>query len=111
MKVAELKLDFCNEASFSLQFIDRIPDVSGCYVLSNIYKDILYIGMSQNVHRRMREHLNDPRMKQRTSLGFVAWFNYHQLQYEFCYQTEQKLLFQHKFKEGILPILNRTNIL
>lgn len=111
MKVNELELDFVNEVSFSFKFSIYVPETSGCYVLSSIHRDVLYIGMTNNFLRRMEEHLRDLRMNQRTSLGFVAWFNYHQLEYELCYQTEQALLFQHKFKEGRIPILNRIDIL
>lgn len=110
MKVESLTLAFTQTVSFDLRFNLNVPSSSGCYVLSNMYREILYIGETGDLSRRMREHLGTPRMVQMTSLGRACWFSYLLVPSERRYQVEQSLLAHHKFAEGALPLLNRTTI-
>lgn len=61
---------------FKLSDVMKAHESSGCYVLSNFDDEVIYIGQSVNLRRRMQEHLNNPRMTGMTRLGFVAWFCY-----------------------------------
>ncbi len=76
-----------------------------------MYDEILYIGETGDLRRRMKDHLDTPRMVQPTSLGRACWFSYQLVPSNRRYQVEQSMLAQHKFAEGDLPQLNRTSIL
>lgn len=108
MKIANLRpLITNNRVQFRLSEEYRVPEISGCYVLASIEDDVIYIGESVNLNRRMQEHLADPRMNQRTSFGLANWFYYQQYPKEEISNTETLLLFNHKAIEGRLPPLNR----
>jgi len=52
----------------------RAPREPGCYVIASFTDEILYIGQSVNIARRMRGHLTDERKRQRTVGGVAYWF-------------------------------------
>ena len=83
------------------------PPVAGCYCFANIHDDVLYIGQTDNLQRRLGQHLGDPRMTSRTDLGLVSWFYYIELPERDLRVTEQRLVSDYKFREGSLPPLNR----
>ena len=111
MKVALLKPLLEKRVSFEWRFNAHVPAQPGCYALSNIYGEILYIGKSRDLCRRMKDHLNSPRMLKVTPLGKACWFNYRLVQREWCYHTEQSLRAQHRWTEGVLPFLDRMPFL
>lgn len=108
MIVARLDFSSKDRVQFRLSENIRVPEVSGCYILSNIYDDILYIGQSVNLRQRMQQHLDDPRMTARTSLGLATWFCYQRHDSDTLDSVEQQLLFSFKAVEGRLPPLNRV---
>lgn len=107
MKVAELQPAMDARVSFDPRFSIQVPDAAGCYILSSIYNDVLYIGETNGLRRRMGEHLDDPRMNSRTYLGVASWFYYVELPCDMTYPTEEYMLSQHKYREHRLPPLNR----
>lgn len=107
MKVAELDSEIKCRVGFELRFSIGVPSKPGCYMLASFYGDVLYVGMTNNLQRRMEEHLDNSRMMQRTSFGLASWFYFRSLSEECLYQTERHLLSRYKFKEGQLPPLNR----
>ena len=107
MKVAELQPAMDARVSFDPRFSIRIPSAPGCYILSTIYDDVLYIGETNDLGRRMGEHLDDPRMTRRTPEGLASWFHYKELPDDKTYPTEQFMLSQHCCKVGRKPALNR----
>ena len=107
MKVAELEPPMNNKVSFDLRFVVHVPDTPGCYILSTIYDDVLYIGETNDLRRRIGEHLDDPRMTRRTPEGLASWFHYTELPDDKTYPTEQFMLSQHRYKVGRRPALNR----
>ena len=77
-------------------------------MLCNVYREILYIGQSVDVEKRLSQHLQDRRMTGpvkggRANLVFVKWVLEHDLVDE-----ESRLLFQFKSAVGSWPPLNRT---
>lgn len=99
---------FTGRVAFGLANIFRVPNVPGCYVLTNIHDETLYIGQTNNLSRRLEQHCNDQRMKQLTSSGVASWFYYKELPAHLTYQTEQSLLVRYKFQVGERPPLNRA---
>ena len=108
MKVDDLDKYFNDRVSFDMRFSGHIPDWSGCYVIANMHIDVLYIGQTVDLRRRIGEHLSDQRMTQRTSLGLPSWFYYKYVSDADLVKTEDSLLSLHKFASGELPILNRS---
>ena len=108
MKVQHLDDEMTERVSFDFRFGAHVPTLAGCYVLTNIYDDILYIGQTIDLCRRMEEHLKDPRMNQRTRYGLVSWFYYTSLPSSKLRDVELQLLAGYKFAHGEWPPLNRT---
>ena len=92
---------------FRRHYIAFTPSVAGCYCFANIHDDVLYIGQTDDLQRRLGQHLGDPRMTSSTSLGLVSWFYYTELPERDLRVTEQKIVGDYMFKEGSLPPLNR----
>ena len=108
MNVDDLDKYFNGRVSFDMRFSGHISDRPGCYVIANMYGDVLYIGQTVDLRRRMGEHLSDQRMTQRTALGLPSWFYYKYASDVDLVKTEGSLLSAHKFARGELPILNRS---
>ena len=92
---------------FRLSEYFRVPESPGCYAITNIYDDILYVGQSINLSQRMSQHLSNPRMTEPTNLGLGTWFYYELWPSSEINAIETRLLFNHKAVEGLLPPLNR----
>lgn len=65
-----------NRVPFKLSAAVKVHAAPGCYVLSNFSDEVIYIGQSVNLCRRMQEHLKSSRMTALTRLGYAAWFCY-----------------------------------
>ena len=81
-----------------------IPKSSGCYVLTTFEKKVLYIGLTNNLRRRMNEHLDNPTKTKGTELGRAVLFYW--LESEDTNKIERTWLNIHIQNEGIMPILN-----
>lgn len=92
---------------FKLSEAIKVHASSGCYVLSSFSDEVIYIGQSVNLFRRMQEHLNNPRMTAMTRLGFVSWFCYELWGQDKIVDIESDMLFDYQQIEGCLPPLNR----
>jgi len=108
VKVSELCPLSVERVQFRHSEFVRVPSHSGCYMLSNIYDEVLYVGKSKNLCVRMQQHLDDSRMTSNTSLGLVSWFNYRLWTPDEIDKMEMQLLFDFKAHEGQLPTLNRA---
>ena len=108
MKVVELNADFGDRVPFRLSDSIRVSESSGCYALTNIYDDVLYIGQSENLQRRMEQHLADARMTTATQMGLPSWFYWVPVVHSELRPLESQLLLQFKATEGKLPPLNRV---
>ncbi len=106
MNVAKLHPPPQEKVPFQLSVYRRVPEDSGCYVLTSFDGHILYIGKSKNLQRRFEEHLDDTAKTQATSQGRAVWF--HWLLYEELRLNalERGWLNEHAAMEGNWPILN-----
>lgn len=107
MKVQDCSPIMQSRVVFSRSSIAFTPPIAGCYCFANIYDDVLYIGQTDCLQRRLGQHLDDSRMTSRTSLGLVSWFYYAEIPERELRITEQKLVGDYLLKEGELPPLNR----
>ena len=106
MKLRELAQVGWHKIGFRSGFLVNAPETPGCYVIANIYEEILYIGKAANIRRRMSNHLGDPNKQQAGSFGASSWFFYKRVPANETDATEQRLLSAYKFNEGVLPPLN-----
>lgn len=107
MRVTALDAGLSNRIPFRFSESSRVPEESGCYVLSNIYDEVLYVGQSVNLHQRMEQHLADDRMTGLTPLGLASWFSWRLVDSWELRPLETQLLLRFKAVEGARPPLNR----
>ena len=106
MKVGDLSQNIRQRVPFRLSEQLRVPETSGCYVLTNIDDDVLYVGQTLDLNRRAGEHFTDARMTAITREGPVSWFYWRLWPTGKIKQAETQLLVKFKYAEGRLPALN-----
>ena len=85
-----------------------MPELSGCYVLTNTDNSILYIGQAIKINQRFQQHLDNPEKTQPTQEG-VAWkFWFLECDSKKLSFLENSWLQEFQRKEGHLPILNKV---
>src|SRR5690349_5742465 len=82
-----------------------VPEKSGCYALTTFNNVVLYIGLTNNLRRRMNEHLNCPDKVCRTSKGKPVLF--HWVETDKVGKIERTWLNIHIQHDGKLPELNK----
>lgn len=107
MKVQDCDPPMERRVPFDHGLRHTVPARPGCYCLANIFDDILYVGQTKSLHRRMKEHLDDSRMTQRTDSGLPSWYYFAEFDETKIHQVEDQLLGEHIFREGTIPRLNR----
>jgi predicted GIY-YIG superfamily endonuclease len=83
-----------------------VPDTPGCYVLTTISRIVLYIGLTDNLRRRMNEHLDDPKKSVAMELGRAVLFFW--LETQETHKVERTWMNTHIQHEGSLPLLNKV---
>jgi len=81
-----------------------IPSEAGCYALTTFEQDVLYIGLTVSLRRRVNEHLDSSEKTELTAHGravFVHWIESKEIN-----KVERTWLNIHLLNEGRLPILN-----
>lgn len=108
MRVDELGLAWDYTTHFQLSSVPAVPPGAGVYVLCNIYSEVLYIGQSIDVARRLGEHLEDRRMTGQVKEGRIAEVFVRLVPEHDLLDEEERLLFRFKSVVGRWPSLNRT---
>ncbi|MEJ0025665.1 MAG: GIY-YIG nuclease family protein [Rhizomicrobium sp.] len=83
-----------------------VPEKSGCYVLTTFSKEVLYVGLADNLRRRMNDHLDSPTKTDETKLGRAVLF--HWIESTDTNKIERTWMNIHIQNEGVLPVLNRS---
>lgn len=83
-----------------------VPASSGCYVLTTFDQTVLYIGLSNNLRRRMNEHLDNAEKTALTKQGRAAFFYW--MESKDVNKIERTWLNTHIQYEGVIPILNKV---
>jgi len=83
-----------------------VPDTPGCYLLTTISRVVLYIGLTDNLRRRMNEHLDGGKKTVATELGRAVLFFW--LETREMHKVERTWMNTHVQHEGFLPILNKV---
>jgi excinuclease UvrABC nuclease subunit len=105
MNVRELVPEPSYCEAFKRNRLRYIPDESGCYVLATFSGIVLYIGLTNNIRRRMGEHLDNPEKTGETVFGKAVLF--HWTTGKNTNQIERTWLNIHVQHEGVYPTLNK----
>lgn len=87
--------------------LSEIPSSSGCYAIANVNEEILYIGQSKDLHRRLHEHLGDRRMTESTPLGQAFYIAFLRYQESLLDQLEDLWIKEYVLQHGAYPCLNQ----
>lgn len=105
MKLTELTPHPTNTEPFRRNRERFIPAAAGCYALTNFEQDVLYIGLTNNLRRRINEHLDNPEKTKLTHKGRATLF--HWIETTDVNKVERTWLNTHLLSEGTLPPLNK----
>lgn len=84
-----------------------LPRSSGCYVLATFLNEVLYIGLTINLQRRMAEHLDSPLKIKPTPIGKAVFFYWTEFPAQDINLIERTWMNIHIQSEGKVPILNK----
>jgi len=92
--------------AFNRSNVDNLPSSAGVYELGNADRVVVYVGRTDNLKRRLNEHLNNPtdpcikRVK-------PSYFRYETCVWERqCCERERQLILQHQSAYRKLPECN-----
>src|SRR4051812_38071391 len=74
MKVGQLIPQATLRVRFTLRELKFVPRGPGCYLLTNFDGDILYVGLTDELHRRFQDHRDNKEKCGPTPLGVAFWF-------------------------------------
>ena len=109
MKIDELNPCPKDKTLFALASFKSIPKAYGCYALATFDNQILYIGLSDNLHERFKQHLNNPEKTKPTNAGKAIWFYFMLYNSKNPEQLERTWLNQFSSMHGRRPILNKVD--
>jgi excinuclease UvrABC nuclease subunit len=97
------------KVAFSLSSVKLLPNVAGCYVLTNFSGEILYVGLTANLVERFKQHRDTPEKCEPTILGRAHWFYFLTADENDIYAIERDWQNQFSAIHGVLPILNKID--
>ncbi|MBP9663929.1 MAG: GIY-YIG nuclease family protein [Pyrinomonadaceae bacterium] len=109
MKVDQLDPRPTERTQFRLSSFKVVPKDAGCYVLATFENDILYIGLSDNLFSRFRQHVENPEKTEPCVDGKAVWFDYK------CYnpsnlpKLERTWMHQYVAIHGHRPRFNKVD--
>jgi len=107
MNIKDLLPPTENKIEFHLSKLNFLPELNSCYVISNFFGEILYIGLTNNLKRRVKEHLESREKTKLTQKGKGYFLYYKIIEREIELKIhERSWLNQFELMEGKLPILN-----
>jgi excinuclease UvrABC nuclease subunit len=82
-----------------------VPDRRGCYALATFSGVVLYVGLTEDIRRRMDEHLDNSEKTGETAFGRAVFF--HWIETPDTYKVERTWINIHIQHEGSWPVLNK----
>jgi hypothetical protein len=108
LKVDQLAPRVANRVRFSLREQKLVPSAPGCYALVSLDEEVLYLGLTNNLSRRLAEHC-ESRVKRAPVNGRKAmWFHYVPVEKLKLGRVERGWMNQYLQLHGRLPPLNRV---
>lgn len=109
MKAFNLNPPCESKTLFSRDKLRGVPELPGCYALSNHQEEILYVGQATSLRGRMGDHLDSREKTAVTNLGAAFWFHYLVAESRQLNQIELGWSHQHENIEGRRPVLNKQS--
>jgi predicted GIY-YIG superfamily endonuclease len=110
MKYSELIPKAETQSVFDILHIRQMPEMSGCYILTNFHGEIIYIGLAKNLRKRVLQHLENPEKNTITKSGKIYYIYYKVLDNELkINQLERGWLNEYELVHGGLPPLNKIH--
>ena len=89
------------EVFFSINKINSVPDnILGVYFLYNKSNEILYIGKSVNVKKRVKQHISSGKIYMRLQIQKIGYIK--------MYSEFESLMFESQLVKRFRPIYNRS---
>lgn len=92
---------------FSFKSWKYVPKQAGCYSLVAYSGEILYVGLTVNLHRRFAEHRDTEEKRSLTTFGSAHWFYFLLGEEAQINRVERGWMNQHLEIHGMLPVLNK----
>lgn len=109
MKLDELIPVPTDKVLFKRSSFKFVPRVDGCYVLTTFDNEILYIGLSNDLHERFLQHLDNPDKTKPTTDGKAIWFYFTTYDKKNLPKLERTWINSYVSRHGRLPIMNKVN--
>jgi hypothetical protein len=107
LKIGELLPPADRDTAFDLYCLNRIVDGAGCYCLTNAGGDILYIGQTISIRRRLIQHFDSEKRSALTMHGRVSQVWWRSEVAGGLDALERGWLEAIRLRDGELPPLNR----
>lgn len=107
MNIAQLSPAPARHETFKRNRHRFVPAGPGCYVLTTFSCEVLYIGLSVNLRRRLNDHLDNPEKTAETCIGRAVLFHWLEVEGRELNKIERTWLNTHIQHEGKIPILNK----
>lgn len=109
MNVNELVPLPTTKVVFKHSIYKKIPKCAGCYVIATFDENILYIGLSKNLHERFQQHLENKEKTEPTINGKAVWFYFSLYDPSNLPKLERTWLNQFVVIHGHRPIMNKVD--
>jgi len=108
MKVNQFVPQLDNRVEFSFRYHKFIPSEAGCYVLAAFDNEVLYVGLTEDLHGRFFDHRSNKEKCSQTPQGAAFWFYYLACNEKELNRIERTWLNQHYDLHGRWPVLNKV---
>ena len=98
-----------HHVEFSLKARKFVPESPGCYALSTFERDVLYVGLTDNLNRRFFQHRETREKREPTTIGMAFWFYFLPCETRETNRIERTWLNEHLELHGVWPVLNKAN--
>ena len=109
MLVSDLLPKADGKVKFNYSALDKSPAESGCYIITTFDGTILYIGQSDNIRRRMEEHLDEKEKTKETPWGVSFWLYYKLYDKTKLNELEREWTNEYKLKMGKRPHFSKND--
>lgn len=109
MLTSELNPAYGEQIRFSYPAISTLPESPGCYAIATYGKEILYIGKSEKIYSRAKQHWDEGEKRKPTPKGSAFWLAYKLCGRHEISALERGWILQYTLNsKGKLPYFNKS---
>jgi hypothetical protein len=108
LKVSVLAPSVQARVRFSLRDRKQVPPSSGCYALTSLEGDVLYVGLATNLSSRLCQHREDDSKRNPIRGVSAVWFYFTQVSRFNLRRVERGWMNQYMDQHAELPPLNKV---